>query len=740
MSTRAGLSSARLAIPYPSNPVRLRMLPLGLLVTLTSSAPLTGQSIPGFAPTAATRELQLERRLQAVPDTLSAQIFTRVLAAKPHVAGTPAQKETADYVLRQMASWGLDTQRVAFRVYLPYHDSTIVEQMTPTRARLTLEEPPVPGDPTTILKPWPAMNGGSGKGDVTASLVYVNQGLPADYLLLDSLGSSVHGKIAIARYGGSFRGIKAREAEAHGAIGLLLYSDPKDDGFVVGPVYPEGPMRNPQEVQRGSIYNGDGDPTTPNWPSTVNARRVHEDSLDVSHIPVVPIGYGNAEILMKEMRGAVVPTRWQGGMRFDYHLGDSSVQVRVAVWPERGQRAYKTIYDTFGRLRGSDFPDEMVIIGGHRDAWGPGADDNVSGTVSVREAARAWAAVVHEGFRPKRTIVFATWDAEEWGLVGSTEWVQLMRDSLRVGAVAYFNQDESAAGRNFSAGGTASLQGLVRDVTKTVQMPGDTASIYARWSQAQAGRGGRAGRRRGAVSRAGIEPALGDLGGGSDFSGFYNYLGIPSIETGFGGRAGWYHSAYDTYTAMERFGDPGYLSHAAEGRLAAVIVARLADADVIPYDNAALGAYLAQLANPIVPGARITEPNLARIARELNDVVQAGTELRAAGQRFNTVRDSALSAGPIGAATLSQVNHELRQVEQRLTRPEGLRGRPFMRNLVFASDRDNGYANIALPGISEVLRDNDVERARREARDLAARIRAAAATVDAATSAVLQPR
>lgn len=713
-----------------------------LFLILAATVPARAQGIPGFTPAGATRELQLERRLQSIPDTISAQTWTRALSGKPHVAGTPAQKETADYVLGKMASWGLDTQRIAFRVYLPYHDSTIVERVTPTRLRLTLDEPPIPGDPTTVLKPWPAMNGNSGKGDVTAPLVYVNQGLPADYALLDSLGVSVRGKIAIVRYGGSFRGIKAREAESHGAVGLIIYSDPINDGFVVGPVYPDGPMRNAQGVQRGSIYNGDGDPTTPDWASTENAKRIPEDSLPVPHIPVVPIGYGNAELLMKEMHGAAVPAAWQGGMKFDYHLGgDAAAQVRVAVWPERGQRAYKTIYDTFGRLQGSDFPNELVIIGGHRDAWGPGADDNISGTTSVMAAARAWATAAAEGMRPRRTLVFATWDAEEWGLVGSTEWVQLMRDSLKAGAVAYYNQDESAAGRSFGAGGTASLQAMVRDATKTVQMPGDTVSIYARWAQpagrgAAAGRGGRGGRRGRGAAPALPEPAMGDLGGGSDFAGFYNYLGIPSIETGFSGRAGWYHSAYDTYTAMERFGDPGYLSHAAEGRLAAVIVARLANADVIPYDFATLGSYFAVLANPNGAAARIKEPNLAKIATEIGAVTVAANELRDAGHRFDVARDSALAAGAVSVTTLAKTNKELRQVEQKLTRPTGLVGRPFMKNLIFASDRDNGYANVALPGISEALRDNDIDRAKREIKDLVGRIHAAASQVDAARTAL----
>lgn len=402
------------------------------------------------------------------------------------------------------------------------------------------------------------------------------------------------------------------------------------------------------------------------------------------------------------------------------------MQVRVAVYPERGERAYKMIYDTFGMLRGSEFPEELVIIGGHRDAWGPGADDNVSGVVSVMEAARAWAAAARAGFRPRRTIVFATWDAEEWGLVGSTEWVELMQDTLRRHAVAYLNQDESAAGRRFGAGGTASLQGFVREATKTVMQPGDTSSIYDVWS-----RGGG----RGGAARAG-EPAMGDLGGGSDFAGFYNFLGIPSIEFGFGGAAGWYHSAYDTYTAMERFGDPGYLSHAAAGRLDAVLVGRLANAQVLPFSYAALGKYLGQLVDRAVKAA---DDSVMRV--EVASLRDAAHELEVAGQRFEALRDSTLVADRSGASAgnrrYAAANRLLRTVEQHLTRPEGLAGRPRMRNLIFASDRDNGYANIPLPGIVEALRDHDLPRARREATDLASRIRAAAAAVDAARAALV---
>jgi N-acetylated-alpha-linked acidic dipeptidase len=687
---------------------------------------LAAQQLTGFTSAATAREHQLEAVLRRGADTASAQLFTRTLAGRPHVAGTPAQRTTADFVLRQMASWGLDTSRVTFNVFLPHQDSAVVERITPTRLRLDLSEPPVPGDPTTQLPDqWPAMNGGSGNGDVTAPLVYANYGLPSDYAKLDSLGVMVQGRIVIARYGRSFRGIKAREAQGHGAAGLILYSDPADDGFARGAVYPAGPYRNANGVQRGSIFNGEGDPTTPGWPSTPDARRIAGDSLGTARIPVTPIGYGNAETLMRDMGGPAAPTGWQGAMKFPYHLGDGTVTVRLGVWAERGARAMHDIYDTFGTIRGSEFPDQMVIIGGHRDAWGPGANDNVSGSVSVLEAARAWGTALKAGFRPRRTIVFATWDAEEWGLVGSTEWVEWRATMLRDSAVAYINQDESASGTSFGASGTASLQQLVRDVVRTVQAPGDTVSVFRKW--AVAGRG-----RRGRGAQADSVPAMGDLGGGSDFGAFYNGLGIPSLDYGFGGGAGGsYHSAYDTYTEVERFADPGYRAHAAEGRIDAVMLARLADADVVPYDFAMLGDYLGELVKRTVPNP--AAHGLSGDEAALTDATRA---LATAGRTFDAARAVLLARGAVPGDRLRRVNALLLGVEQQLTRQQGLVGRPGMKNLVFASDRDNGYANIALPSIAEALRDGDDARAGREVRDFTAHVVAATAQVNAAVTAL----
>ncbi|MEP6573153.1 MAG: M20/M25/M40 family metallo-hydrolase, partial [Gemmatimonadota bacterium] len=489
------------------------------------------RDLPGYTAASATRERTLEAMLATATDTASARLESRTLSAEPHVAGSPAQQTTAAYVLRRMRSFGLDTSRADFKVYLPYPDSTIIERVTPTPMRLALEEPALPEDSTSQRGIWPAMNGTAGSGDVTAPLVYVNYGLPADYAVLDSLGVRVQGMIVIARYGRSFRGIKAREAERRGAAALILYSDPQDDGYVQGDVYPEGPMRHPDAPQRGSVFNGNGDPSTPDWASTPNARRLPPDSMDIPRIPVVPIGYHNAGLLLEPLRGQAIPQSWQGGLPFRYHIGAGEVKVRVGLWHDEGERAYKRITDTFGMIKGSEWPDELVIVGGHRDAWGPGAQDNVSGVVSILEAARAWGAALKKGIRPRRTLVFATWDAEEWGLVGSTEWTESMEDRLRGHAVTYLNLDVSASGRSFGSSATASLHSMIKDVTRLVAQPGDTVSVYTAWRQAER-----------LADTADV--TLGELGGGSDFAGFYNHLGIPAFDFGFGGPGGVYHSAY----------------------------------------------------------------------------------------------------------------------------------------------------------------------------------------------------
>jgi N-acetylated-alpha-linked acidic dipeptidase len=649
--------------------------------------------MPGFSSAATARQRELEREIAAGADAATMQRHERTLSGWARVAGSPGSRSAAEYVLREFASYGLDTVRAEFEVYLPHQDSAAVELVRPAAAggtlRLALEEPPVAGDEWSRTSAWPVMNGQSGVGDVTSRLVYVNRGLADDYRVLDSLGVDVQGAVVIARYGGGFRGIKAREAERRGAAALLLYSDPADDGYVQGDVYPLGPMRSPDGVQRGSLFNGDGDPSTPTW-SSAESRRLREDSLDVTHIPVVPLGYGNAERLLSTLRTGAVPQSWQGGLPFRYHTGPGESQVRVAVWAARGARALRTIVDALGVLRGAEFPDELVLIGAHRDSWGPGAADNASGTTSVLEAARLLGAAAGAGARPRRTVVFATWDAEEWGLVGSTEWGERESARLMRDAVAYVNQDMSAFGTSFGAEASPTLAALLREAAATVGQPGENVTVYDAW------------RRR--TRQPDSLPPVGDLTGGSDFAVFYNHLGIASVGFGFGGPMGVYHSAYDTPTFMERFGDPGYLAHRAAATLSAVLVSRLANADVVPYDFEAFGRKVAAFAAQVRKQPGAASVDLAAIERLAAEVTKAGAEVA-------TARERALTRGDLPPARLVAANAALRRAERSLTVPGGIPGRPWMQNVLLATDRDNGYGSTPLPGISEALVDGDTTRA-----------------------------
>jgi N-acetylated-alpha-linked acidic dipeptidase len=686
-----------------------------LALLLTASASLGAQqAMPGFTPANAVRERALEASAIAHPSPASASAHSRELSRETHVAGTPAQARTRDYVIDQMKKWGLETESRTYDIWMPHPTSVQVSRVSPQPKELSLAEPPVAGDPTSKLWQYPTVNGYSGQGDVTADVVYVNYGLIEDYAQLDSMGISVKGKIAIARYGRSFRGIKAREAEKNGAVGLLIYSDPQDDGFVVGDVYPEGPMRNSAGVQRGSILNPDGDPSTPGYGSTAGVPRLTPAQMTISHIPVVPISYGNAAELLKYVRGPQAPRGWQGGLAFRYHVGPGPVKGRVAVKDDRASKPLKPIYDTFGVIRGSEFPNELVIIGGHRDGWGPGAADNVSGTVSVMEAARAIAEEVKAGSRPKRTIIFATWDAEEWGLIGSTEFVE--DDSLRLSrdAVAYLNQDVAAQGSRFSGGGSPSLRATLRDAARAVQDPDDKGSVYAEWRKASA------------VADT-AEPAMGDPGGGSDFAGFYNHLGIPIAEWGFGGPGGVYHSQYDSYAWMTKFGDPGFQYHAAAARVGTAMLLRIANADVLPYDY---GEYARTMRRYLAPIDRaLADRHWSASTSALRTAID---RLEREGAAFNAARDSVLSSSTPASATLQRTNRALMQVERSVIRPEGLRSRPWFRNLIYVADENNGYANMALPSVNEAIRGNDEALTRNEIADLAARFdRAAQAVADA---------
>jgi N-acetylated-alpha-linked acidic dipeptidase len=674
------------------------------------------QTTPGYSSQPAVLERTIEADVIGRPSPANASAHSRFLSSQPHMAGTPAQARTRDYVINQMKSWGLETEVRSYSVWMPHPLSTKVWRIAPNPIELDLSEGPVAEDTTSSAFPQVmAFNGYGAAGDVSGEVVYVNYGLIEDYAQLDSMGVSVKGKIAIARYGRSYRGIKAREAEKHGAAGLLIYSDPADDGYMRGDVYPGGPMRPSHGIQRGSVMNPNGDPSTPGYPSTTNARRISLAQMDIPRIPVLPISYGNASELLRGLSGKSIPQPWQGGLPFRYHVGPGPVQARMAVATDANTNPYKTIWDTFGTIRGSEFPNEVVMIGGHRDAWGPGAADNISGTVSVLEAAHAIADQVKAGKRPKRTIVFATWDAEEWGLLGSTEFVE--DDSVRLSksAVAYLNQDDVAQGPNFSGGGSPSLRAMLRDIAKEVPDPSHQGSVYEVW------------RKHANLAADSLEPQMGDPGGGSDFAGFYNHLGIPILDWGFGGPGGVYHSAYDSYHWMAKFGDPNFEFHATNAKIAAATLLRIANAEILPYDYVEYARTMKRFASQAEQN--MSDKHWKLSAGELSKAID---RLETTAIAFASARDRALAA-QLTPQSAQQVNAALLQVERQLTRPQGLATRPWFRNLIYAADENNGYSTMVLPSIGEAIRAGDEAMVGREISDLAGRFDAATRALQMAT-------
>ena len=692
-------------MPHLFRPLLLALMP----VAVAAQAPLTGFTASGSA---AQREL--ERRAIAIPSPDSARRIARALATEPHVAGTPAQERTRDYVNAELRKLGLRIETRSYRVYLPHATGVQVWRTSPLPIELSVTEPAVPGDSASALPQYPTVNGYSAGGTAEGEIVYVNYGLVEDYATLDSLGVSVKGRIAVARYGRSFRGIKAREAEKHGAVALLIYSDPIDDGYVSGDVYPKGPMRPLRGVQRGSVFNGYGDPATPGYAATESATRLTAGQMTVPRIPVVPVSYGTAAALLEGVEGTRIPTGWQGGLSFRYHIGPGPVRAKVSVALDA--QPFKMIHNTIATLPGRADNQEVIVIGGHRDGWGAGAGDNVSGITSILESARAVVRAL-EGKAPARTLMFATWDAEEWGMLGSTEFVE--DDSLRLqrGGVAYLNLDVSATGFDFGAGGSPSLRGLTRELARNVDDPRGTGSVYAAW------------RKRSAVADS-AEPAMGDPGGGSDFAGFYNHLGIPHADWGFGGPGGVYHSAYDSNRWMEQFGDTGYVAHAAAGKLAAAMLLRLANADIVPYDYVEFG-------NTMRRYTTRTSAQLASInAGDASTLDAAWQAFTARATAFNRSRDSVLATTTLSTDVRRRVNAALRQVERRLARNEGLKSRPWVRGVIYAADVDNGYSTMIFPTIGEAVRAKDATLARTELADLVTRIENAGTALDEARVAL----
>lgn len=717
---------------------RLVAVPLVLscLAALSvAQEPAASETYLGFSAQSAKTERDWENRFRELPQPARIHANMLQLASHPHNVGSAAQRKNAEWVLARYKEWGWDAHIEQFDVLYPTPKTRLLEMVGPTPFKAKLDEPPLPGDPYTAEKSTqlPGYNIYSADGDVTGPLIYVNYGMPADYEELERNNISVKGAIVISRYGGGWRGLKPKLAYEHGAIGCIIYSDPADDGYVQGDVLPKGPMRPPYGIQRGSVADTTlyaGDPLTPGIGSVPGAKRLPiSEAKTLMHIPVMPIGYGDAQPLLAALDGRVVPASWRGGLPMTYHFGPGPAKVHLKLefnWDQ------KPVLDVIATIRGSEEPDVWIVRGNHYDGWVNGANDPISGQSSLLEEARSIGELVKQGWHPKRTLIYAAWDGEEPGLIGSTEWAETHASDLTQHAAVYLNTDESGRGF-FGAGGSHSLEELVNEVAKDITDPETNVSIWKRQQAALLiGSGRRAGRSASAgdaLSRPTIP--LEAIGSGSDFAAFLDHLGIASLNLGFGGedRSGTYHSAYDTPWFEDRFGDKDELYGRALAQTAGTVVMRIANAEVLPYDftilsqtlktyDSELKALLKSLTADAETRKRNLDLGLYALTNDPKNSVQPPPALPIPPEMDFAPLDKAIGNLENAAAIVKQsevqwlalppgkrnaLNQQLSLAERQFSSDVGLPGRPWVRNLLYAPGTLTGYGAKTMPGVREAL-------------------------------------
>ena len=558
-----------------------------VLAAVVASNPAAQQgALRGFPDDAIAAQRQREEQFRKIPDTARLKEYMEAMAAEPHAAGRPASRKVAEYALAKFKSWGLDARIEEFEAMMPWPTERTVELIAPTKYTLQLKEPVLADDPDSAdADQTPQYNAYSGDGDVTGEVVYVNYGVPADYDKLKELGLDVKGKIVLARYGQSWRGIKPKVAYEHGAIGCLIYSDPRDDGYFAGDVYPGGAFRPEFGAQRGSVMDmpvHPGDPLTPGWGSEAGGRKnAREDAPTILKIPVLPISYGDALPILKSLKGPVAPEAWRGALPLTYHVGPGPAQLHMKLAFEWRNRP---LYNVIVRIPGSTRPDEWIIFGNHHDAWVNGAEDPISGASALMETARGLSELLKSGWRPGRTIVLALWDGEEWGLLGSTEWAEKHDAELRQKAAVYINTDSSGKGW-LSAGGSHGLQQFLNEVAKDVNDPRTGKPVFEEARKRSLTNVPEAGK---AAAEADPAYRIAPLGSGSDYTPFLQHLTISALNVGFGGESdgGIYHSVYDTVRWYQKFSDGDYTYGRALSQVTGTLVMRLADAAVLPFQFA----------------------------------------------------------------------------------------------------------------------------------------------------------
>jgi N-acetylated-alpha-linked acidic dipeptidase len=748
---------------------RRAVLALALLAAGVGASRLVAQSATPGAD-------RWEEAFRALPVAVNIRAYDQRLSARPHHVGSAYDKDNAEWMLARFKEWGWDAQIERFDVLFPTPKERVLEMTAPTRFVARLDEPAVLVDPTSDQKTeqLPTYNAYSTDGDVTGRLVYVNYGRPSDYEELARLGISVKGAVVIVRYGASWRGIKPKVAAEHGAIGCLIYSDPADDGYTRGPVFPDGPMRNRDGVQRGSVMDMPmypGDPLTPGVGATPDAKRLAiKDAPTITKIPVLPISYGDAQPLLAAIEGPMAPPKWRGALPMPYRVGPGPATVHLKLafnWD------IKPLYDVIARIPGVTDPDEWVVRGNHHDAWVNGAADPVSGMSAELEEARALGELRKQGWRPKRTIVYAAWDGEEPALLGSTEWVEAHGAELERHAVVYINTDSNGRGY-LDMSGSHTLEHFVNGVAKAVVDPEAKVSAWTRLRAATIARG-TADQRTEAREREDLR--VGALGSGSDFTPFLQHNGVPTLSLGYGGEDenGIYHSVYDDFYHYTHFQDTDFAYGCLAAQTVGTAVIRLADADILPFEFTNLAETVAGYVKDLQEFLKRRQDEVGERNRQVEDGVfaviedprrprvipaiepvppalnfapleNASRSLVAAAERY---KKALAATGPRlreNAAVVKAVNERLRQSERQLLDPTGLARREWYRHLVYAPGFYTGYDVKTLPGVREAIEQNqykdveaEVARAARALEREVALIEAAAADLERVGAAATRP-
>ncbi|MCU1229237.1 MAG: folate hydrolase [Acidobacteria bacterium] len=738
-----------------------------LLLLLT--APLLAQSAAekplfGFTAPTAQKQRALERDFDAKLNPQNLREWMKRLTARPHHLGSDYDKANAEFIASLFRGWGYDTKIEEFEVLFPTPRTRVLELVAPSKFVAKLVEPAIAEDATSgqQSEQLPTYNAYSIDGDVTGELVYVNYGIPKDYDELARRGVDVKGKIVIARYGGSWRGIKPKVAAEHGAIGCIIYSDPRDDGYFQGDVYPKGAFRNENGAQRGSVMDmpvHPGDPLTPGVGATKDAKRLErKDAEVITKIPVLPISYSDALPLLRELGGPIAPIDWRGALPITYHVGPGPARVHLKLefdWK------MVTARDVIARLAGSEFPDQWIMRGNHYDAWVNGASDPISGLVAELEEARAIGELAKSGSRPKRTIIYAAWDGEEEGLLGSTEWAETHADELRRNGVVYLNSDSNSRGF-LDAGGSHTLERLVTEVARDVVDPERNVSVLQRLRAHELLAATNAEERK--TQRELELIRLDALGSGSDYTPFLQHLGVAALDVGYSGESsgGSYHSVYDSFYHYTRFGDPDFRYGVTQAKTTGRMVLRLANADVLPFEFATFASTLSRYVNELTKLADTLRADTEERNRQLTDktmelaadptkpfvapnaeepvpflnfapLQNAVARLQKSAKAYDAVAGNAIADSPAVGAKRQSLDQLLMHVEQLLTRREGLPRRPWFAHQIYAPGFYTGYGVKTIPGVREAIEQRDWNEASQQMAIVAGVIERYAAEVDRAT-------